>query len=211
MFQLGQLQGPRGSKKHLMIIDSELLKYKFGPHEDQIRAKLCRPLQGAYEVGLSIIICFWKAQDEPYRCYEDSVIRNRSQQAQNQPSILLRADLSWTRAGRQAELRGPLQKAYGVGSSIIICFRKAQDEPYRCYEDSVIRNRSQQAQNQPSILLRADLSWTRAGRQAELRGPLQKAYGVGSSIIICFRKAQDEPYRCYEDFVLRNRSQQARI
>ena len=158
MFQLGQLQGPRGSKKHLMIIDSELLKYKFGPHEDQIRAKLCRPLQRAYEVGLSIIICFWKAQDEPYRCYEDSVIRNRSQQAQNQPSILLRADLSWTRAGRQAELRGPLQKAYGVGSSIIICFRKAQDEPYRCYEDSVLRNISQQARIWTSSLLREDLS-----------------------------------------------------
>ena len=158
MFQLGQLQGPRGSKKHLMIIDSELLKYKFGPHEDQIRAKLCRPLQRAYGVGLSIIICFWKAQDEPYRCYEDSVIRNRSQQAQNQPSILLRADLSWTRAGRQAELRGPLQKAYGVGSSIIICFRKAQDEPYRCYEDSVLRNISQQARNWTSSLLREDLS-----------------------------------------------------
>ena len=159
MFQLGQLQGPRGSKKHLMIIDSELLKYKFGPHEDQIRAKLCRPLQRAYGVGLSIIICFWKAQDEPYRCYEDSVIRNRSQQAQNQPSILLRADLSWTRAGRQAELRGPLQKAYGVGSSIIICFRKAQDEPYRCYEDSVLRNISQQARIWTSSLLREDLSW----------------------------------------------------
>ena len=158
MFQLGQLQGPRGSKKHLMIIDSELLKYKFGPHEDQIRAKLCRPLQRAYGVGLSIIICFWKAQDEPYRCYEDSVIRNRSQQAQNQPSILLRADLSWTRAGRQAELRGPLQKAYGVGSSIIICFRKAQDEPYRCYEDSVLRNISQQARIWTSSLLREDLS-----------------------------------------------------
>ena len=72
MFQLGQLQGARGSKKHLMGADSELLKSKFGPHEDQIRAKLRGPLQRAFEVGMSIIICFRKAQDEPYRCYEDS-------------------------------------------------------------------------------------------------------------------------------------------
>ncbi|KAI9191786.1 hypothetical protein LWI28_013383 [Acer negundo] len=34
LVQLGQLQGPRGSKKYLMRADSELLKSKFGPHED---------------------------------------------------------------------------------------------------------------------------------------------------------------------------------
>ena len=129
MFQLGQLQGARGSKKHLMGADSELLKSKFSPHEDQIRAELRGPLQSASEVGLSIIICFRQAQDDPYRCYEDSVIRNRSQQAQIRPSILLREDLSCTRAGRRAELRGPLQSASEVGLSFIICFRKAQDEP----------------------------------------------------------------------------------
>ena len=158
MFQLGQLQGPIGSKKQLMGADSELLKSKFGPHEDQIRAELRGPLQRASEVGSSIIICFRKAQDEPYRCYEDSVLRNRLQQAQIRPSILLREDLSCTRAERRTELRGPLQRASEVGSSIIICFRKAQDEPYRCYEDSVLCNRSQQAHILPSILLREDWS-----------------------------------------------------
>ena len=142
MFQLGQLQGARGSKKHLMGADSELLKSKFSPHEDQIRAELRGPLQSASEVGLSTIICFRKAQDEPYRCYEDSVIRNRSQQAQIRPSILLREDLSCKRAGRRAELRGPLQRESEVGLPIIICFRKAQDKPYICYEDSGIRKRS---------------------------------------------------------------------
>ncbi|KAK1550657.1 hypothetical protein Q3G72_022551 [Acer saccharum] len=86
--------GARGSKKYLMGADSELLKSKFSPHEDQIRAELCRPLRRASEVRLSIIICFRKAQDKPYRCYEDSVIRNRSQQAQIRPSSLLREDLS---------------------------------------------------------------------------------------------------------------------
>ena len=80
MFQLGQLQGPIGSKKQLMGADSELLKSKFGPHEDQIRAELRGPLQRASEVGSSIIIFFRKAQDEPYRCYEDSVLRNKSKQ-----------------------------------------------------------------------------------------------------------------------------------
>ena len=148
MFQLGQLKGPRGSKKHLIGAESELLKSKFGPHEDQIRAELYGPLQRGSVVGSSIIICFRKAQDEPYRCYEDSVICNRSQQAQIRPSILLREDLSCKRAGRWAELRGPLQSAYAVGLSIIICFRKAQDDPYGCQEDSVIRNRSKPAQIQ---------------------------------------------------------------
>ena len=94
MFQLGQLQGPIGSKKQLMGADSELLKSKFGPHEDQIRAELRGPLQRASEVGSSIIICFRKAQDEPYRCYEDSVLCNRSQQVHILPSILLREDWS---------------------------------------------------------------------------------------------------------------------
>ena len=56
------------------------------------------------------------------------------------------------------ELRGPLQKAYEVGSSIIICFRKVQDVPYKCYKDSVLCNRSQKAQIRPSILLRKDMS-----------------------------------------------------
>ena len=121
----------------------------------------------------------------------------------------IRIWVGWTNQIR-AELRGPLQRAYGVGSSIIICFRKAQDEPYICYEDSILHNRSQQAQFRPSSLLREDKSWARAGR-AELRGALQRAYGIGSSIIICFRKAQDEPYRYYEDFILQNRSQQAQI
>ncbi|KAK3218667.1 hypothetical protein Dsin_012637 [Dipteronia sinensis] len=40
--------------------------------------------------------------------------------------------------------------------------------------------------------------------RAELRGPLQKEIGVGSSIIICFRKAQDKPNIYYEDFVFCN-------
>ena len=159
MFQLGQLQGPIGSKKQLMGADSELLKSKFGPHKDQIRAELRGPLQRAFEVGSSIIIYFRKAQDEPYRCYEDVLLRNRLQQAQIRPSILLREDLSCTRAERRTELRGPLQRASEVGSSIIICFRKAQDEFFRCYEDYVLRNRSQQAQIWPSILLHEDLSW----------------------------------------------------
>ena len=116
----------------------------------------------------------------------------------------------WTNQIR-AELRGPLQRAYGVRSSIIICFRKAQDEPYICYEDSVLRNRSQQAQIRPFRLLREDLSWTRAGHieldemiWAELRGPLQRACEIGSSIIICFRKAQDDSYKCYEDSIFYN-------
>ena len=43
MFQLGQLQGPIGLKKQLMGADSELLKSKFGPHEDQIWAELRGP------------------------------------------------------------------------------------------------------------------------------------------------------------------------
>ena len=143
---------------HLMGADSELLKSKFGPHEDQIRAELHGPLQRASVVGSSIIICFRKAQDEPYRCYEDSVLHNKSQQAQIRPSILLREGLSCTRVGRRAELCGPLQRASDVGLSIIICFRKAQDDSYRCYEDSVIHNRSQQAQIRPSSLLHEDLS-----------------------------------------------------
>ena len=94
MFQLGQLQGPRGSKKHLIGPESELLKSKFGPHEDQIRAELRGPLQSAYDVGSSIIIYFQKAQDDPYKCQEDSVIRNRSKLAQIRQSSLLREDLS---------------------------------------------------------------------------------------------------------------------
>ncbi|KAI9173962.1 hypothetical protein LWI28_009417 [Acer negundo] len=77
LFQLGQLQGPRGSKKHLMGFDSKQLKSKFGPHEDQIRAELCGPLQRASEFGSSIIICFQKAQNDIYRCYEDSILQNR--------------------------------------------------------------------------------------------------------------------------------------
>ena len=81
-------KGPKGSKKRLMM-------GWFGVAEDQIRAELHGPLQRASEVGLSIIICFRKAQDEPYRCYEDFVLHNRSQQAQIQPSSLLCEDLSW--------------------------------------------------------------------------------------------------------------------
>ncbi|KAK0596325.1 hypothetical protein LWI29_014658 [Acer saccharum] len=50
IFQLGQLQGPRGSKKQLIGAESELLKSKFGPHEDQIWAELHGPLQSAYEL-----------------------------------------------------------------------------------------------------------------------------------------------------------------
>ncbi|KAK4852718.1 hypothetical protein QYF36_026486 [Acer negundo] len=90
LFQLGQLQGSRGSNKYLMRADSELLKSKFGPHEDQIRTKLRGPLQRASEVGLPIIICFRKAHDDLYRCYEDSILQNRSQRAQIWLSILLR-------------------------------------------------------------------------------------------------------------------------
>ncbi|KAI9169061.1 hypothetical protein LWI28_006346 [Acer negundo] len=60
LFQLGQLQGPRGSKKHLIGYDSEQLKSKFGPHEDQIRAELRWPLERVSEFRSSIIICFRK-------------------------------------------------------------------------------------------------------------------------------------------------------
>ncbi|KAI9174317.1 hypothetical protein LWI28_015478 [Acer negundo] len=90
LFQLGQLQGPRGSKKYLMGADSELLKSKFGPHEEQIWTELRGPLQRASEVGLSTIIYFQKAHDDHYRCYEHSILQNRSQRAQIQLSILLR-------------------------------------------------------------------------------------------------------------------------
>ncbi|KAI9164979.1 hypothetical protein LWI28_005503 [Acer negundo] len=90
LFQLGQLQGSKGSKKYLMRADSKLLKSKFGPHKDQIRTKLRGPLQRASEVGLPIIIFFRKAHDDLYRCYEDSILQNRLQRAQIWLSILLR-------------------------------------------------------------------------------------------------------------------------
>ncbi|KAI9201576.1 hypothetical protein LWI28_025486 [Acer negundo] len=90
LFQLGQLQGLKGSKKHLMGFDSEQLKSKFGPHEDQIRAELRGPLQRASEFRLSIIICFQKAQDDIYRCYKDSILQNRSKKPQIRSPILLR-------------------------------------------------------------------------------------------------------------------------
>ncbi|KAI9169880.1 hypothetical protein LWI28_019044 [Acer negundo] len=60
LFQLGQLHGPRRSKKYLMGFDSEQLKSKFGPHEDQIRAELRGPIQRASEFRSSIIIVFGK-------------------------------------------------------------------------------------------------------------------------------------------------------
>ena len=119
---------------------------------------------------------------------------------------------------RMGKFRGSFQRAKELQINIIICFRKAQDDPYKCYEDSVLCNRSQQTQIRPFRLLREDLSWTRAGNsgldemiRAELRGPLQRAYEIGSSIIICFRKAQDEPYKCYEDFIFYNGLQHIRI
>ena len=84
---------------------------------------------------------------------------------------------------RMGKFRGPFQRVNELKINIIICFRKAQDEPYKCYEDSVLWNRSQQAHIRPFRLLREDLSWTRAGNsgldemiRAELRGPLQRAY-----------------------------------
>ena len=123
--------------------------------------KLRGPFQRVNELKINIIICFWKAQDEPYKCYEDSVLWNRSQQAQIRPFRLLREDLSWTRAGNsgldemiRAELRGPLQRAYGIGSSIIICFRKAQDDPYKCYEDSIFYNGLQNVLSWPLSFMR---------------------------------------------------------
>ncbi|KAI9153748.1 hypothetical protein LWI28_015945 [Acer negundo] len=90
LFQLGQLQGPRGLKKHLMGFYSEQLKSKFSPYEDQILAELRGPLQRASEFRSSIIKCFQKAQDDIYRCYKNSILQNKSQQPQIQSSILLR-------------------------------------------------------------------------------------------------------------------------
>ncbi|KAK2645469.1 hypothetical protein Ddye_020664 [Dipteronia dyeriana] len=58
----------------------------------------------------------------------------------------------------QTALKKNMKKTCEVGSSIIICSRKAQDEPYKCYEDSILRNRSKQVQIRPSILLREDFS-----------------------------------------------------
>ena len=120
------------------------------------------PFQRVNKLKINTIICFWKAQDEPYKFYEDSVLWNRSQQAQIRLFRLLREDLSWTRAGNsgldemiRAELRGPLQRAYGIGLSIIICFRKAQDDPYRCYEDSIFYNGLQNVQIWPLSFMRS--------------------------------------------------------
>ena len=119
---------------------------------------------------------------------------------------------------RMGKFRGPFQRENELQINIIICFRKAQDEPYICYEDSVLRNRSQQAQIWPFRLLREDLSWTTAGHceldemiRSKLRGPLQRAYGIGSSIILCFRKAQDDPFKCYEDSIFYHELQHVRI
>jgi len=119
------------------------------------KGKLRGSFQWANELKIDIVIYFWKAQDEPYKCYEDSVFYNGLQNIQFWPSRLLREE------GREldemiwAELRGPLQRAYEIGSSIIICFRKAQDEPYKCYEDSVFYNRPQHIRIRPLSFWRA--------------------------------------------------------
>ena len=54
--------------------------------------------------------------------------------------------------------QGPFQRANELKINIIISFRKAQDEPYKCYEDSILCNRLQQAQIRSFKLLREDLS-----------------------------------------------------
>ena len=92
MFRLGQLQGAKRIKE---AFNDGLILSCWSSSSAQIWAELRGPLQRASEVGLSIIICFRKAQDELYRCYEDFVLPNRSKQAQIQPSSLLREDLSW--------------------------------------------------------------------------------------------------------------------
>ena len=119
---------------------------------------------------------------------------------------------------RMVKFRGSFQRANELKIDIIICFRKAQDEPYKCYEDSIFYKGLQNIQFRPSRLLREDLNWMRTWRceldemiWADFRGPLQRAYEVGLSIIICFRKAQDEPYKCYEDSVFYNGPQHIRI
>ena len=78
----------------------------------------------------------------------------------------IRILVAWTNQIR-AELHGPLQRAYGLGSSIIICFRKAQDEPYICYEDYVMKTPSSVTDhNRPKFghldyCAKRDESWTR--------------------------------------------------
>ena len=112
---------------------------------------------------------------------------------------------------RTGQFRGPFQGANELKIYIIICFRKAQDEPYKCYEDSVFYNGLQNIQFWPSRLLREDGRELNEMIRAELRGPLQRAYEIGSSIIIWFRKAQDDPYKCFEDSVSYNGPQNIRI
>ena len=68
--------------------------------------KFRKAFQRANELQIKNIICFWKAQDEPYICYEDSVFRNRSQQVQFWPSRLLREDGRELDEMIRAELRG---------------------------------------------------------------------------------------------------------
>ena len=46
---------------------------------------------------------------------------------------------------------------------------------------------------------------------SKFRGYLRGENGLNSSIIICFRKAQDEPYKCYEDFIFNNGLHHVRI
>ena len=47
---------------------------------------------------------------------------------------------TWISPYQKGKFRGPFQRANELKINIIICFRKAQDEPYKCYEDSVFYN-----------------------------------------------------------------------
>ena len=114
------------------------------------------------------------------------------------------SSMTWISPYQKGKFRGSFQRENELKINIVIYFRKAQDEPYKCYEDSVFYNGLQNIQFRPSRLLREARRELDEMIRAELRGPLQRAYEVGLSIIICFRKAQDESYKFYEDSVFYN-------
>ena len=58
-------------------------------------------------------------------------------------------------AVRMGKFRGPFQRANELKINIIRCFRKAQDEPYKCYEDSIFYKGLKHIRIQPLSFRRA--------------------------------------------------------